>query len=211
MPKVVDREARRRQVAEAVWQVVRAHGPGGATMRRVADAAGMSIGLVQHYFSSKEEMERFALECMLAAAQERMRDRLETVELPSSARATIRLVLIESTIPADDERIAQYQVLLSYSLNALRDERQARELRASAEELREFLAGQLRQAQELGELTAGVIPEDEAVLLACFADGCAQQILLGQLDSARAVRTLDRLLDRLFCPDKRNPAEVRRA
>lgn len=167
-------------------------------MRRVADRAGMSIGLVQHYFSSKEEMERFALDSMVAAAQERMRARLDFSGAPESVRATIRMVLVESTIPADDERIAQYQVLLSYSLAALRDEGRARELRASAEEMRDFLSGQIRQAKEQGELPAEVVPEEEATLLACFADGCGQQILLGQLDSTQATQALDRMLDRLF-------------
>ena len=203
MPKVVDQDARRQQVAQAVWRVVRKHGLDGATIRRVASEAGMSIGLVQHYFSSKEQMERFAFDRMIAAAQERMAERVEAMGLPASAHSVIRILLAELTIPADEQRLAEYQVLLSFSLRALQRPDLALELQTNDAWLQHFIAEQLRQAQRQGEVPAELDPEVETTLLLCFADGCGQRILLGQLDSERGAEALDQMLTRLFTPRSR--------
>jgi AcrR family transcriptional regulator len=45
-----DHEARRRDVSEAVWRVLVAHGFGGLTMRAVAAELDASTGLLTHYF-----------------------------------------------------------------------------------------------------------------------------------------------------------------
>jgi TetR/AcrR family transcriptional regulator, transcriptional repressor of bet genes len=198
MPKVADHDARRQQVAQAVWRVVREHGLEGTTMRRVAAEADMSIGLVQHYFSSKEQMERFAFDRVIAAAQERMAERVEAMGVPACVRTVIRMILAELTIPTDEQRLAEYQVVLSFSLRALQRPDLARELHTSHAALHHFIAAQLRQAQRQGEVPAELDPEVEATLLLCFADGCGQRILLGQLDSERGVEALDHMLARLF-------------
>lgn len=211
MPKVVDHDARRQQVAQAVWRVVREHGLDGATMRRVAAEAGMSIGLVQHYFSSKEQMERFAFDRMIAAAQERMVERIEAMTVPAVPCTVIRTILADLTIPADEQRLAEYQVVLSFSLRALQRPDLARELHTNDAGLHHFIAEQLQQAQREGEVPAELDPQLEATLLLCFADGCGQRILLGQLDSEQGVEALDHMLARLFttpnatmCPGRNN-------
>ncbi len=198
MPKVVDHDVRRQQVAEALWRVVSEYGLDGTTMRRVAAEAGMSIGLVQHYFSTKDEMERFAFDRIIANAQERMVERVEAMPTPVSPRTMIRLILAELTMPADEQRLAEYQVVLSFSLRALQRPDLAREMRTNDAELAYFITEQLRLAQRQGEIPAEHDPEVEAALLLCFADGCGQRILLGHLDCAVGVQALDRMLDRLF-------------
>lgn len=198
MPKVVDQDARRQQVAHAVWRVVREHGLDGTTIRRVAAEAGMSIGLVQHYFSSKEQMERFAFDRMIAAAQERMAERVAAMPTPASPRTVIRTILAELTIPADEQRLAEYQVVLSFSLRALQRPDLARELRTNYAWLHNYIVEQLRRAQRQGAVSAGLDPAVEATLLLCFADGCGQRILLGQLDPERGAEALDHMLTRLF-------------
>lgn len=49
-----------------MWRVVADHGFAGASLRHVAAEADVSMGLVQHYFRTKEEMLGFA---MAAVAQ----------------------------------------------------------------------------------------------------------------------------------------------
>lgn len=56
MPKVVDHDARREAVAEALWRVVDRDGVAGATMRAVAQEAGWSTGVVAHYFADMDEL-----------------------------------------------------------------------------------------------------------------------------------------------------------
>ena len=61
MPKQVDREERRRDIAAAVLRIVTTRGVEAASLRTVAAEAGVSMGAVQHYFTTKDEMLRFAL------------------------------------------------------------------------------------------------------------------------------------------------------
>ncbi|REE04500.1 TetR/AcrR family transcriptional regulator [Citricoccus muralis] len=70
MPKIVDHEQRRGEIALALWQVIHEHGIDGVSFRAVAEAAGVSIGRVQHYFSSKDELVVFGCRAMVSAAEQ---------------------------------------------------------------------------------------------------------------------------------------------
>ena len=64
MPKRVDPLARRHSIAEAVFRLAAARGADAVSLRDVAGEAGVSLGMVQHYFRSKDEMLLFALDHM---------------------------------------------------------------------------------------------------------------------------------------------------
>lgn len=51
---------RRRSLMEATLTCVARHGLHGATVRRITEEAGVTVGLVRHYFGSKDEMIRNA-------------------------------------------------------------------------------------------------------------------------------------------------------
>ncbi|GAA1127006.1 TetR/AcrR family transcriptional regulator [Citricoccus alkalitolerans] len=70
MPKIVDHEQRRGEIALALWQVIHEHGIDGVSFRAVAKAAGVSIGRVQHYFTSKDELVVFGCRAMVSAAEQ---------------------------------------------------------------------------------------------------------------------------------------------
>ena len=56
MPKRVDHEERRRQIADALLRVAATRGLHATGMREVAAEAGVSLRLVQYYFGTKEEL-----------------------------------------------------------------------------------------------------------------------------------------------------------
>jgi AcrR family transcriptional regulator len=56
MPKIVDREERKRELARQAVPVFRAHGYEGLGMRRIAEELGMSKSALYHYFPSKEAL-----------------------------------------------------------------------------------------------------------------------------------------------------------
>ena len=62
MPKIVDHDARRAELAAAVWRLASREGIDAVTMRGVAAEAGWSTGAVAHYFADKEELVLFAFE-----------------------------------------------------------------------------------------------------------------------------------------------------
>ena len=56
VPKRVDHEERRRQIADALLRTAAARGLHATGMREVAAEAGVSLRLVQYYFGTKEEL-----------------------------------------------------------------------------------------------------------------------------------------------------------
>jgi AcrR family transcriptional regulator len=56
VPKIVDAEARRGEVVEAVYRIIAVDGLERASLREVADEAGLAVGSVRHYFASSEEL-----------------------------------------------------------------------------------------------------------------------------------------------------------
>lgn len=58
VPKRIDYEQRRAEIVQALWAVINDRGIEGVTYQAVARAAGISVGRIQHYFGSKEELVR---------------------------------------------------------------------------------------------------------------------------------------------------------
>ncbi len=56
MPRIRIEDIRRQELTEAAWSVLQAHGFGGTTLQRVATAAGVSKGMVLHYFRDKDTL-----------------------------------------------------------------------------------------------------------------------------------------------------------
>ncbi|MCE6994026.1 TetR family transcriptional regulator C-terminal domain-containing protein [Saccharothrix sp. S26] len=168
MPKVVDPEARRREVAEAVFRVVRRHGLDQASLRNVAAEAGLAIGSVRHYFADHDELLRFALE--------ELTDRLERRVLAHVARARsattrderVRAVedLLGELLPLDPDRRDESEIWLAFTTAA----RTRSTLRPAARRLHEgmrVLVGKV--LAESGVPDAGV----ETERLTSLLDGLA--------------------------------------
>ena len=98
MPKIVDHEVRRAEIAEALWRVVAREGIEGATIRAVAAEAGWSRGIVEHYFQDKEELLDYACRSASERALAQTRLRHETLV----GRAALRAVLLDCCDPAND-------------------------------------------------------------------------------------------------------------
>jgi AcrR family transcriptional regulator len=56
MPRVADKQERRDQVVDAAFRVLARDGLAGTSMRAVALEAGCTIGLINHWFSSRDDL-----------------------------------------------------------------------------------------------------------------------------------------------------------
>ena len=56
MPKIVDVEQRRAELADAAARLIARSGIEAATMREVAAEAGLTTGALTHYFADKHEL-----------------------------------------------------------------------------------------------------------------------------------------------------------
>ena len=187
MPRKIDHDARRRVLAEALWRVMVTSGLEAVSLRQVAAAAGVSMGMVQHYFSDKEEMVLFALRSMTEHVSARMGAALAAV--PDEPLRRVRAVLVE-TLPLDDERRVEAQVAATFLAHAPVDPRIAEYLKAGYAEGHAYLTEQLA--------AAGVSDAArEASLLFAVNDGLTVHTLAGHLEPDEALAILDGHLARL--------------
>jgi AcrR family transcriptional regulator len=114
VPKIVDHEARRAEIAEALWRVVRRDGIGGASVRTVAAEAGWSPGAVRYYFPDQEGLLNFAMDLV----SRRVRERIGTIQATGTL-TEIALRYLEEVIPLDAEREAEFETWLSFIAQAL--------------------------------------------------------------------------------------------
>ncbi|MGW3470545.1 TetR/AcrR family transcriptional regulator [Saccharopolyspora sp. NPDC000995] len=197
MPKQVDHEARRIQIAEALMRLASRGGLEAVSLRDVAAEAGVSMGAVQHYFKSKDEMLTFAMNHVNNRAEQRIVGQLTGMPTRPETRVVMRTLMLEMLALSDDSRM-EYLTHVAFFLRALASPEMAEHYREQWPRLEAWVAGELRFAQESGELPADRNPEREAEALLLIPDGLSVGLLLGQRTSEEAIRSIDYHLDRLF-------------
>jgi AcrR family transcriptional regulator len=190
VPKIVDHEQRRRELAEAVWRVIRRDGVDGASVRTVAQEAGWSAGALRHYFRTQSELLDFAIEL----AAERIQQRVGALKLADEPRRAVEQLLSE-LLPLDDERRAENEVWLAFTARALIDP----QLRVRHAEIDDELRAASLRAVELLGLPAGRERGLEAERLHALVDGLALHGAMRpeQLPPRRIIAVLRRHLDEL--------------
>lgn len=114
MPKIVDHDEKRKQIAEAAWNIIRKEGVEKASIRRVAAEAGMSSGALRHYFSTQDEMLLFIMNNYLEEGKKRSQNK-EWSENPVQA---VEEVLLE-LVPIDEEKKIETSVWWILALRSL--------------------------------------------------------------------------------------------
>jgi TetR/AcrR family transcriptional regulator, transcriptional repressor of bet genes len=171
MPKIVDHEERRNELASAVWRVASREGLEAITVRRVAEEAGWSTGALVHYFSDKEELIRFAFEL----TADRVARRIETAAVALTDPFEVARTMLVEGLPLDGERRTEVRLWFAFLGLALTRPALARAQRDAYRAWRRMLAGALRQAQKRGGLAPELDCEDEAAALIALVDGLAVQ------------------------------------
>jgi AcrR family transcriptional regulator len=93
MPKIVDHEDRRQELARATLRVIGRDGFESATTRAVAEESGWSTGVLKHYFANKDQLLREALRELERINLERFRDAAEQPSGLESIRSAIANIL----------------------------------------------------------------------------------------------------------------------
>jgi TetR/AcrR family transcriptional repressor of bet genes len=100
MPKIVDHERRRDEIALVACRVVAEYGFDQATIVRIARAAGYTTGMVAHYFDSKQEIIIAALRLILRRIEERL-------TAAGGDRDPQLLALLTEALPVDATRFTE--------------------------------------------------------------------------------------------------------
>ncbi|GAB4054501.1 TetR/AcrR family transcriptional regulator [Catellatospora paridis] len=185
MPKKVDADERRRTIAEAVFRVIETTGSEAVSLRDVAAEAGVSMGMVQHYFSTKDEMLMFALDHMGERVGRRLQARLAALPDPTPKQVT-RAMLTEM-LPSTKESRQEAAVSIAFFNRAVATPAYAAALRDGYRRLLTLLAAQLPPHRQ-----------HEADTLFFLTQGLLGPVLLGHFTAEQATALLDTQLDRAF-------------
>jgi AcrR family transcriptional regulator len=201
MPRRVDHEERRRQIADALLRTATARGLHAAGMREVAAEAGVSLRLVQYYFGTKEELLLFALQQLAARFAEQAMARIrqaKAASTPASPPDVIAAILTQA-LPADDERRTFTILSVAYLALSLTNPALAlAPLIRNSDAVIGVIADQLRAAHASGDTRADLDPDLEAVSLLALSAGLGTSVLAGQSSAAQAQAVIDYQLRRLF-------------
>ncbi|MFF3013535.1 TetR/AcrR family transcriptional regulator [Streptomyces sp. NPDC057939] len=198
MPKRVDHEERRTQIAEALVRVAGRQGLHAVGMRDVAAEAGVSLRLVQYYFQTKENLLFYGLQHLTERFTARVGARLAAVGPDPGPRATVEALLLAS-LPTDEESRTFHLLYSSYAILSVTDEALAAQpFIANPDAAENALTSLIRQAQDDDLADPGVDARTEAVSLLAMTATMGTSILVGQRDPESAVAVLNHHLDRIF-------------
>jgi len=174
MPKIVDAEARRGEVVDAVFRIIAVDGLERASLREVADEAGLAVGSVRHYFASSEELLGYSFATVIDRIMFRISGALAAVEQHTAGTAEHHeavLTLLCELLPLDEERAVDACVWMAFK-NAAR--------------IRPFLAAEADRSHRgvaavMGRLVTDLVP----------GDGSGEQPLV--IEAERLLATIDGL------------------
>ncbi|HZG81358.1 MAG TPA: TetR/AcrR family transcriptional regulator [Brevibacillus sp.] len=171
MPKIVDHEERRKQIAEATWRVILRWGMKGATVRKIAQEAGVSLGALRHYFTTQDELLLFAMKLVKERAAQRIRE----VEMRDLFPKEMVIQILLEILPVDEQRMAEMEVWFAFVFHQKYRESESEEIQVGFfPQIRSILA--YLQQQDL--LQKGLDLEMEAEKLYAIIDGIAVHAML---------------------------------
>lgn len=174
MPRLIDHDARRRELAEAVWRVIVREGVSAVSVRSVAAEAGVSTGSLRHVLPTKSELLATAMGLAIDDATERFLAHSYVVDEVADAADWLSELL-----PLDEQRRVELEIQLALvaeagghpGLHARRDE--------AATGIREGCRSVLGVGIESGLFRPTLDLDREATRLHVLLDGLALHLIGG--------------------------------
>ncbi|WP_301110000.1 TetR family transcriptional regulator C-terminal domain-containing protein [Sporosarcina sp.] len=110
MAKLVNHDERKQLIAEAMWRVILDKGMEGATVRNIAEEAGLSLGALRHYFCTQDDLLVYAM----TLVQERATARIETVVRQKLSPKEMVLAVLYEIVPLNKETRAEMEVWFAF-------------------------------------------------------------------------------------------------
>lgn len=167
MPRQVDHGQRRREIARGVFAVIAEKGMAAVSLRSVASAAGISMGRVQHYFATKDEMVHHACEIFLSEARSQYED------APDPEPDARRRHLLTMGIPGNDDQRIGSTIWYSFVITAVNDPVLARIIGDG-------------WAQMAAATDHEGLPDSATEILTALVDGLSLRVMVGQMAPERA-------------------------
>ncbi|MBT2692718.1 TetR family transcriptional regulator C-terminal domain-containing protein [Bacillus sp. ISL-55] len=195
MPKHVDHEERRQTIASATWKVIAENGAEAATVRTIAEAAGLSLGALRYYFKTQDELIGFTLELVKERVQQRIQRILEQ-QLPPE-ESTLRILL--EMIPHNEETYQEMSVWFQF-MNGVRQ----RKFSPESDDMLQGITLMMTQLEQHGLLKKELDMEVEIERLRALVDGLALHAMLTpeKYTEGKLTRILKTHLNEIFATSK---------
>lgn len=191
MPRIVDHEERRIQIAKVVSDIVVKGGAEAVTIRAVAEACGYSTTIVCHYFRSKHEMLSYTQRIAWQRGLSRMR---------KAARAGKGLAeCLDHALPNTEARWQDWLCWLAFWGQSPSTEGVAKEWADSVASSNAVFVDLVQAAQARGEFDPSEDPAEVATEIQLVVNGIATLVAQVRADwpASRQREMLHRQLHRL--------------
>jgi TetR/AcrR family transcriptional repressor of bet genes len=181
MPKLGMRPIRRRQLVDAAIASIHQYGLGETTIARIAKKAGVSPGIIHHYFADKDDL---LFETMRYLLEILRRHSVAGLRCAHSPRARLHAI-VEASFAEDQFSDSVSAAWLGLYGNARQSQRLARILRLYHARLRSNLVHALRSLvgpHDVEGLAEGIASMIDGLWLRCA--------LRGEIDDPRMPRAL---------------------
>lgn len=197
MPKRVNHAERRRHLTEAMLRIASTRGLQAVSMREVAAEAGVSLRVVQYYFTDKQTLLNSGLTELAARLDRRVKERAAATGGSLSTRGLFDVVL-GAILPSDEQSRLDSLAWTAYYTAALTDPALAAAGVTHPNALEDFLTDRLTAAQHAGEIQPARDPRNEVAALLALANGLTSSVLGQQRNPADAANILRYQLNQLF-------------
>jgi AcrR family transcriptional regulator len=168
MARVVDHDERRAHLIEVAARLIAKSGMDGLTVREVAKAAGVSTGVVSHYFADKRDLLKLTFDVTADSVYGQVAEQLARDGHDPE-------ICLEGFLPIDAERRRGWRVWLAFWGLAIGDREFAADQKLRARRARDLVARILRAGRDAGELRPEVDIEAAAALVLGVVQGIAAQ------------------------------------
>lgn len=185
MPRLIDHDARTREIAAASLRVLERDGLAALSVRNVAEEAGIAVASLRRAFPTQHALREH---CLLLV-EERVSTRIRALRGDVPGRRLVEEILAQ-LLPLDHDRRVELRAQIQLGVLALTDAR----LRDSVRRLDGAVAAACRACidmlEAVGELGMGRDPGAEAQRLHALLDGAALHAVWGGDADAEAARVL---------------------
>jgi AcrR family transcriptional regulator len=200
LPRTQIEDLRRAELVAATLRVVSARGFDRTTVRDIAKAATASVGSVNYYFKSKDDLLRTAV----AETDARFRVRVRTAVMETEGHSDKLARIVDLCFPIDEEEGPDWGVFVDFWYRASHHESYRAIFSEAHLEWIEMLTQVLEDGASDGAFRLTAPAHDEAVRFASMIDGLALYTrVTDQIDSRIARRTAKEYIDALLAATPR--------
>lgn len=192
MPKIVDHDERRERIVEIVAEMLATVGAEKTTIREIARQSGYSRGFIEHYFHNKEEL----ITKTIRWINERSLKRAAAALNGKTGLSALK-TFSELSLPLTPEVRNEWKIRMQFwGMAAVSDEHR-REQSKRIHLSEKIIIGYLEQAQENGELEAGIdlLPLAQSMVHRLNGLGCNAILRPTYFTKQRQLQALDYVMD----------------